>query len=190
MLRTATLLAIALLSLPGCSTFTIDTRYDKDYAYGQLRSFAWSNLAPDISGGSEYARPEVDEAIRTDLTRAFASRGFYEADDPQSADFLIAYRLIVENRLTERVLNDGYEVGPGWGPEGIDARQYAHKTQETFVIEYSEGTLVVDVSEPESRRLLWRGSVQGELHEAESWPDRRKRMQRAMRDLLKRFPPD
>ena len=76
-----------------------------------------------------------------------------------------------------------------WGPEGIDARQYARKTQDTFVIEYSEGTMVVDVFEPESRRLHWRGSVQGELHEEEDWVKRRKRLQRAMRDLLKRFPP-
>jgi hypothetical protein len=49
--------------------------------------------------------------------------------------------------------------------------------------------MVVDVFEPESRRLLWRGSVQGELHEEEDWVKRRQRLQRAMRDLLKRFPP-
>ncbi len=188
MIRFAPLLGVLLL-LGGCSTFTIDTRYDKDYRYNELRSFGWSNLAPDITGDAEYARPEVDEAIRVDLGRAFEARGFRKAADAESADFLIAYRLLIENRLSERVLNDSYEVGPGWGPEGIDARQYAHKTQETFVIEYSEGTMVVDVFEPESRRLLWRGSVQGELHEAEDWAERRVRLQRAIRDLLKKFPP-
>ncbi len=180
--------ALALL-LSGCSTFTIDTRYDKDYRYSELRSFAWSNLAPDITGDADYARPEVDQAIRTDLGRAFENRGFRPVDATERADFLIAYRLIVENRLSERVLNDGYEVGPGWGPEGIDARQYARKTQETFIIEYTEGTLIVDVFEPDTRRLLWRGSVQGELHQEEEWVQRRERLQRAMRDLLKKFPP-
>ena len=72
-------LLLGLLLLAGCSTFTIDTRYDKDYRYSELRSFGWSNLAPDITGDAEYARPEVDEAIRVDLARAFEARGFRAA---------------------------------------------------------------------------------------------------------------
>ena len=49
-------LLLGLLLLAGCSTFTIDTRYDKDYRYSKLPSFGWSNLASDITADTEHAR--------------------------------------------------------------------------------------------------------------------------------------
>lgn len=181
-------LLISLLS-GGCSQFTIDTRHEADFDFSRVNTFAWSNLAPDVRGDAEYARPEVDEMIRGNIVTGFEDRGFRRASSQEEADVLLAYRLVIESTMTERVLNDSQDTPPGWGPDSIDERQYASKTQNTFVSEYKEATLVIDVYAPGAERLVWRGAVQTELHAEDTTAKRADRFRRITRDLLKKFPP-
>jgi hypothetical protein len=55
---------------------------------------------------------------------------------------------------------------------------------------YDEGTLLIDVLEPGSQRLLWRGVGRAEVHRISDPAKREERLREAVAKILERFPPE
>lgn len=84
----------------------------------------------------------TNRELVNDLTRAFESRGYVvNATNP---DFTVAYYASTREKLNLDTWNYGYY----WRRF---PRQYA------TVTEYTEGTVIVDVVDPVTKELLWRG---------------------------------
>jgi len=175
------------MMLPACSSIAVQSQRDKDFDFSRLEHFAWSGSAPDIRASAEFTSAEADDSIRRMITEALQERG-YQLVRREEADFLLSYRLVVEQRLDERVLNTNLEMGPGWGYDSVDEAQYQKKTSPTYVMEYTEGTLVVDALEASSNHLLWRGTAQSEIHLESSPDNRKKRAEQAVKRMMSRFP--
>lgn len=176
-----------ILAVPGCSSIEVRSQRDRDFDFSQLEHFAWSGAAPDIQAGAEFASADADDAIRRLISEALQQRG-YQLVRPEEADFLLSYRLVVEQRIDERVLNNNLEMGPGWGYDSVNEAQYQKKTSATYLMEYTEGTLVVDALQAGGNHLLWRGTAQSEIH-TESSPDKRQqRAEQAVKKMMSQFP--
>jgi hypothetical protein len=88
-----------------------------------------------------------DRALRADLVKGFENRGYLLVDNP---DFSVAYYASTKNKLDVTYWDYGYDFypdswdgwGPGWGPT---------------VTQYTQGTVIVDVINPVTKELLWRG---------------------------------
>ena len=61
--------------------------------------------------------------------------------------------------------------------------------QDTYVREYDEGTLIIDIVDAGSNELVWRGAAQGEVNLAASPQEREQRAQDAVQRILEDFPP-
>jgi hypothetical protein len=84
------------------------------------------------------------EAIRDEIRRAFEARGYVYS--PANADLAIAYYASAAPVMDIRTFDYGYD----W--RGFP-RQYVD------VVQYTQGTVIIDVIDPATHKLLWRGQA-------------------------------
>ena len=115
-------------------------------------TFAW---APVALVGHGVADPDVINEIAADRLRvatetALVGRGYRQVADPQEADLLIAYTIVVLPEHDAQLRsNGGGCVGPlcaAGGSYRIDERNY------------TQDTLVLDLVERQTGRLAWRAT--------------------------------
>jgi hypothetical protein len=132
------------LLLSGCSVgLRVQTDTDPDYNLWNYTSFSWSpNINIEESRNPIYYNELNDKRIKTAVTAEMVRLGFLVAEkDP---GLVIHYHIIIEDQST--VLGDplGYH-GSYW--IGLDSEVYKYKM----------GTLIIDIMDPKSNSLIWRG---------------------------------
>ena len=110
----------------------------------------------------------VKQRIESDLEKNLIARGLTRADD--RADLNVRYHF-GSARKTEL---ESYPAGwRGWGTRVVR-------------VPYSEGTLVIDLRDRESRSLVWRGIASEEQHDANKIEGKLDKM---VEKALKKYPP-
>ena len=94
-------------------------------------------------------------------------------DDPAEADMLISWHLVTQHKTDVRTYETptyGAGVAYGHSPYGRYNRysmyscwSCAPTRTEVSVQEYTEGTFIVDMIDPELRKSVWRGVTQSRL---------------------------
>ena len=165
MLLTATTLA--------CSSTNVRTDFNRGSDFVLLRSFGWIQepLPPPVPQGSPRLvldngklRLMIEKSITYELTQNGFKLGLYGPPD-----FLIAYHA---------VSSGGVDIS-NW--------PYEHFSENADLHNYDKGTLIIDVINTESRRLIWRGSASN-VFGGKGQP--RKKIALAVREILKKFPPN
>lgn len=154
--------------------------------FSSLRSWSWM---PDQAATA--SRPDyeaVSERIRVAVEREMDARGFrLVASDP---DFYLGGQLILDDGASYETVNAYW--GSGWNYGSMapmylpDADMSASTTRE---IDYTAGTLVIDVFEAETRELVWRGVAEEHVEPEDDPADRQRKADEAVRMVLERFPP-
>ncbi|MEO9485207.1 MAG: DUF4136 domain-containing protein [Ekhidna sp.] len=186
-MREIVILATALL-ISACSSVRVLSDYDQEARFENYTTF---EMAP--SGDNLPVDPVINELngrrVRKAIIHEMESHGYREATQ---ADLVVNIYVKVEKR-TERVTTyDGpyfpYRIrywyygywgyynywGPGWGYSSEQVRNY------------KEGTLVVDIVDTKTKKLVWHGVATGN-------PDRFKknaeeRINQAIEKLFEEFP--
>jgi uncharacterized protein DUF4136 len=147
----------AILALTACASVDVRTVTSPAADLGALRTFS---VMPNPERPPQFAPSANDpmlvnsisnRALRADLVKGFENRGYALADKP---DFAVAYYASTKQKLDVTNWDYGYPFYPrwwggwrtGWGP------------YDSTVTQYTEGTVIVDVINPETKELLWRGS--------------------------------
>jgi hypothetical protein len=111
------------------------------------------------------------QAIRAELRSAFESRGYQLS--PQGADLDVAYYATAQSVLELHTYNYGYD----W--RGFP-REY------TQIDQYEQGTVIIDVIDPATHRLMWRGEGKAAVStDPEKYANT---LRKAVREIVKRFP--
>ncbi len=177
----AGLAALALLA--GCASVRVRTDYDREVDFSRYRSYGWLEF-PEGSrrGGESEVNPFaynslLDKRVRQAVDRELAARGFQRAESA-AADFRLNYHVILRDKLVASASDFGAFHHPLRGGffGGVDVQ----------VMQFQEGTFVLDVIDGEHEQLAWRGwavgrNPDGNYDEAE--------IQLAVRRILERFPP-
>jgi hypothetical protein len=165
-MKPSPLFLAAALVAGGCAT-SVHSKTSANADLSRYRTFAFS--APSMRPGSP---PTVlDEKIRAALTRNFEARGLVPATSGQP-DVLVAYhcrRSVVPD-------DSALEYDSDWG--GVDP-----------LATYEVGTLLVDLVDPQTHAIVWRGSAQRTIGENESLdhPDVPK-LDQSVAKLIARYP--
>ena len=185
-----TLLLVACAMLAGCSTLEVRYDYDPKADFAGLKTYDWLEEPKKPTGD-----PRIDDntilksRVHTAVDSALAAQGFRQVEtDP---DFLVAYHVSLDRRQSVQTLNSYYGYGPGWG-YGYGAYYrpgYWAGPPETYVYEYEEGTLILDIVDPETKELIWRGSAQDEVSFKSSPEKDQKQLDQAVTKMLENFPP-
>lgn len=150
------LMAVAVVS---CSSARYVVDRDTQHEFSDYSSFAWFKLAspPDKAKPPSEANTILTRRISWAINGELANKGMQKAE-VGDADFLVTYSLVLQSRMV--MYHTGWSApygywgrgGWGWGAGWSGGR--------TSVDTYTEGTIVIDVLDSGTRKLVWRGIVE------------------------------
>jgi len=143
-------LAVMALAATGCVTMSVSSHLERGANFATYRTWDWG-----VADALPVGDPRLDnnsifkDHLEGALEKALAGRRLQRAGPGTSADILVHYHASVNQR---------FQVNESEGNcQGADCRP--------GVIDYEQGTLVIDMMDAKTNKLLWRGwaqdSVQG-----------------------------
>ena len=177
----ASLLVGLLAACVGMLEVTSD--YDSNFDYTKLGTYQWLPGKATIPGRDERYSDLLDSRLRGAIDRELAGKGYRMAT--AKPDFLVTYHVALEDKIDVRVINSYYG---GYGYRGYyGTAGWSTPRAETY--QYRLGTLIVDVIDAASSRLVWRGTVEGEADVYKDPKKREERLNEAVHKVLAKFPP-
>lgn len=189
--------ASSLAGLVTCCTLgcapqvAIYTEHDPNADFSGLSTWDWAKPKPAVAGEQPKQDPILDARIRAAIEVELGDLGF-KRDDGGTPTFLVAYTAATEESMQSWAIDDYYGYSrPTYRFYAGRSRNYplGTGTQREIVYEYQEGSLVLDVSTPDTHRLLWRAYARSTIEPDQKQETRDKRLRDAVRKMLKGFPP-
>jgi hypothetical protein len=175
MIRRFAPVLMMLLTTAACATMSVSSHTEPGLTTAAYRTFDWGDPDPLPTGDPRLDQnPLFKDHIQGEVEKQMAMRGVTLAE--QHPDLWIHYHAVISPRLDVNRVDEEY--GYCYDPE-CTAR----------VIEYEEGTLVLDIIDARTNRVIWRGWAQNTIDAALKDPDRMARdIAQAVQRMLARFP--
>ena len=167
------LMAIMLLFAGKSSAQQVKTDYDRGANFGQYKTYSWAQVKTKEA-------LDVDR-IKTAVNAALAAKGWTQVDS--GGDVSIVAMEITRDQQTLNTFYDGFGGGWGWRRFGGGGFGEATTTTETYKV----GTLVVDLFETKTKKLLWRGTSSDTL--SNNSDKNIKNLDKGADKMFKHFPP-
>lgn len=169
--RFARLGATALFAVSlTCLAQSINTNYVPGTDFSNYRSYRWVQV-----DGAPPVDQILDQQIKQAVDQQLQSKSLTKKDaDP--ADLYVGYQVGVQQ---EQELN-AYG-SPGW--------RFGGGMADVHTSTVNVGTLVVDVYDPATKQLVWRGSATESINKSSTPEKKQEHLDRAATKLLKNFPP-
>ena len=154
----------AILAVAACASVDVRTATSPDANLSALRTFSIMQHANPQSPSAQSTNDPMlvnsisNRALRADLVKGFENRGYALSDS--SPDFKVAYYASTKDKLDVTYWDYGYPYYPRWWGFG----PYEQPT----VTQYTQGTVIVDVIDPNTKELLWRGQGMANVSDNEA----------------------
>jgi len=148
--------AVVLLALTACASVDVRTATSPDANLVGLRTFSimqharWQAQGEPSGNDPMLVNSISNRALRADLIKGFEDRGYALSD--ATPDFTVAYYASTKQQLDVTYWDYGYPYYPRWWGWNGDFGPYG-----PTVTQYTQGTVIVDVLDPNTKELLWRG---------------------------------
>jgi hypothetical protein len=175
-MRSSRNLLAAVAAVAGCATgMKIDSVSTPGEAQraAAYRTYAW---LPQPATPDANHNPILEAKVRQAVDRDLSVKGYRRADSG-TPDFLVGWHASTQTKADVQTVDAYY--GLGWG----------FVVPQTYVREYQQGTLIIDIVDGATRTLVWRGSAQADLGSNPSSGDTVKKVDEAAGKILDRFPP-
>jgi hypothetical protein len=161
-----------LSGLSACTTYNYYTAAINKSNLSKYRTFAWM---PKANNGDQKMGDQADVKIKDAATFALSSKGLQL--NRNNPDLIVNYTLKVGQGTRTNYYSPNYGWGPGWGfgwGWGWRYRPYYYAYGAPFAYyggltyaeqeQYKEGTLIIDLVDVHTRKIVWRGFGVGEVH--------------------------
>ena len=143
----------AIVATPSVAQkITID--YAHGYDFSSLKTFQYVETK-DSNAGNDL----TDDRLHAAIIREMKENGGEEVTS--NPDFYITYHVVTKDNTVFNTTNYGYGGwGPGWGGYGMYGYGYGAGITDstTRAYTYTDGTLIIDAYDPETKKLIWRGT--------------------------------
>ena len=163
------LLGIALFSGAASLNAQVKTDYDHSANFSSYKTYSWLKVQ---SGDSLW-----DDRIKQDVDSQLAAKGWTKVDSNGDAS-VSAFRS-TQDQQTLNTFYDGFGGGWRWGGGFGNAT--------TTVDNYKVGTLVVDLFDANTKKLIWRGSSSDTLSDKSE--KNIKNLDKGVQKMFEHFPP-
>jgi hypothetical protein len=160
---------LLIVVFAACSSMRVATFGDPSMSLASFQTYAWSN-------GQATTADQLDRLVREVVDRKMATKG-YRLVTPDHSDLLIHYHAAVDENLDVATEYEQYRLGTD---------PYGRETSRAQV--FKEGTLVLDVEKPTSRRLIWRGWATDAINDLLRAEEIKSKIDMAVDKILDRFP--
>jgi Domain of unknown function (DUF4136) len=167
------LMGIMLLFAGKLSAQQVKTDYDRNANFGKYKTYSWEQV--------KTKNPLDADRIKNDVNAVLAAKGWTQVNS--GGDVSIVAMEITQNQQTLNTFYDGF--GGGWGWRGFGGGGFGEATTSTET--YKVGTLVVDLFDAKTKKLLWRGTSSDTLSNNSN--KNIKNLDKGVEKMFKEFPP-
>jgi hypothetical protein len=153
-MRSMLLVCICIVMLTGCAQVAVQTEMGEAVDFNALRTYAWLQIDTGPGDDVRVNNPMVVKQVRLAVEKNLAKRG-YTKGDATNADFLVTWFGAVESKVTVSSIDHFYKT---YGYGAVAATMPATLKQGGTVRQFNEGTIVIDLIDPASQEMMWRGS--------------------------------
>ncbi|ABM00673.1 DUF4136 domain-containing protein [Shewanella amazonensis] len=173
----------ALLALSACSSMKTSWDFDPGVTFNQYKTYAWVEKKDDDAG--YHLDGLMDQRVRDAIETELAQKGFSKSE-AAGADLLVNYLTKVDKKINVDTFNTSYGYNPYWGP----GWGWGGNVQtQTTVREYEVGTLIIDLIDNKSGKLVWRGSVADTIRDSNTPQERETKVREAVAGVMLNYPP-
>ena len=175
--RTKTVLLSASMLLIAATTWaSISTDYDHNVSFANVKTYSWGKV--------ETANSIWDERVKSAIDSQLAAKGWTQV--ASGGDVVVNAFGKTKAEHTMNTFYDGFGGG-GWGWRGFGGGLGGFGESTTTVDTYKVGTVVVDMFDPNTKNLIWRGVATGTLSKN---PDKNtNNLDAQMHKMFEHFPP-
>ena len=166
-----TTLAGLLLTASAAFAIKVKTDYDHGASFGNYKTYSWTSVKTANSIWDDRVKDAVNSALR--------AKGLTEV--PSGGDIAVAAMSSTRNQQTLETFYDG--MGGGWRWRGFGG--FGQST--TTVENYKVGTLVVDLFDGNSKKLVWRGVASDTI--SNKADKNTKNLDKGVQKMFQHFPP-
>ena len=166
------LASVGIAALFATASFAqqVKTDYDRSADFSQYKTYSWEKVQTQ----DPLLVDRIKEAVNTDLT----AKGLTPVDS--GGDIAIVAIEMTKNQHTLNTFYDGFGGGWRWGGGFGDAT--------TTVDNYKVGTLVVDLFDAKTKKIIWRGSSSDTLSDKSD--KNIKNLDKGVQKMFDHFPPE
>jgi Domain of unknown function (DUF4136) len=172
------LLTCSILMLPALAIAQdVKTDFDKGYNFSAVKTYS-------IRIGTGWNNDISEKRVLGEFSEAIASKGWKKVDS--GADVEVILHGATQTKHTANTFYSG--MGGGYGAYGYGGMGgMGMATATTTTSEYTVGTLVVDMFDPKTKKLVFRGTASDEISDK---PEKNvKKIEKASDKMFKNFPP-
>lgn len=159
----------------------VSSDYDRNIDLHGYRTFALYKAPDSLITVSRLNRDRIIHAVTAEMT----GKGFCEADsDP---DLLVNPVAIVKNKVSVSANSNYYGYGGYYRPYAWGAGYGGYSATSSEVGQYKVGSLIIDVVDAKTKKLLWQGIGNSKIDTDVRDPDRR--IRQAINKIMIDFPP-
>ena len=176
--RISCLMGIALLAATSSFAQQVKTDYDRDADFNQYNTYSWQKV--------QTQNPLWVDRIKAAVNSALEGKGWMQVES--GGDISI---VAMEMTRSHQTLNTYYDnFGGGWGWRGGYGGGFGDGFGDSTTTEstYRVGTLVVDLFDSTTKKLIWRGSASDTLSDKSD--KNIKNLDKGVEKMFDRFPPD
>ena len=142
--------ALAALALAGCATMTVSSHIERGVDFSDYVTYDWGPPDNLPTGDPRLdSNPFFRDYVQGAIEKKMAAKGYVRAVTG-TPDLLIHYHASVNQKL------DVYEVDSYYG--------YCYGNCQPQVVNYEEGTLLIDVVDTTTSKVVWRGWSQDTMN--------------------------
>ncbi len=167
------LTAMMFLFAGKSSAQQVKTDYDRGADFSLYKTYSWEHLKTQD--------PLYVDRIKNAVNAALAAKGWTQVDS--GGDVSLVAMEITRTQQTLNTFYDGFGGGWGWRRFGGGGFGEATTTTETYKV----GTLVIDLFDSKTKKLLWRGTSSDTLSNNSN--QNIKNLDKGVEKLFKQFPP-
>jgi hypothetical protein len=174
----------AALTLGSCAVTDIDRAID----FNHYKTFGFSTADINVNNPA-YKSGLISSKIRNDIIGEFQKHGLtYSKEDP---DLLISYTTFTKDK--QQMSNWGYYGGYPmmmyprffYGPYMFGYPYMGYGPYGGGMYNYTEGTLIIDVTDARTNEQVWRGLVKGNVSDVGALS---KSIDKGVRAIVKKYP--
>jgi hypothetical protein len=151
----------------------VKTDYDRSANFSQYKTYSWEKV--------QTQDPLWVDRIKAAVNATLQEKGLTPVDS--GGDIAIVAMEMTRNQQTLNTFYDGF--GGGWGWRRFGGGGFGDAT--TTTKNYKVGTLVVDLFDANSKKLIWRGSASDTLSDKSD--KNIKELDKGVEKMFDHFPP-
>jgi hypothetical protein len=180
-----------VLALPGCAhrqpamtqairaqpvPFTVVSTLDPLADVSSAASFGWAPGMREIRSDPHEDGSPDRETLENAIVNAMSKKGYEYKRRARQGDLQIGYVVVLDGAMSDKEINERYGIQPSLDLQAPDD------------VRYEKGTLVIDITDRDAGRSVWRGALQGFADARLSKKDRQERLNEMVMFMLARFP--